>query len=398
MTERHAFEVYPDLAARLLGGSVVAANDETFAEKENLIKAADPVFAASTFGNKGQVMDGWETRRRREPGHDWAIVRLGVAGVINGIVVDTAFFTGNYPPEASIDAACLDTLVVPDPAELGGAEWIQIVPRSPLKGHNRQMFEVTNETRFTHVRLNVFPDGGVARLRVHGEPIGDPRWVAGVTFDLAAIELGARVTDASNRFYAAPDNVLMPGPARVMGEGWETARRRDDGNDWFEVALATEGIVRRLEVDTSCFIGNAPGWARVTGRSGAGAWTELLAKTPMRKDTVHRYLRPGSVAVDTIRVDIYPDGGLARFRAYGIPTPQGRARLFARWFDSLTESAAVEQLSGYAGASRNWATALAAHRPLVDPDGVAAALSQVGPGGPATGSLGDLMGVQPATA
>ncbi len=354
MTERHAFEVFPDLAARLLGGSVVAANDETFAEKENLIKAAEPVFAASTFGNKGQVMDGWETRRRREPGYDWAIVRLGVAGVIRGIVVDTAFFTGNYPPEASVDAACLDTLVAPDLAELSGAEWIEVVPRSPVKGDTRQAFDVASETRFTHVRLNILPDGGVARLRVHGEPIGDPRWVAGVPFDLAAMEHGARVTDASNRFYAAPDNVLMPGPARVMGEGWETARRRDTHNDWLEVALAAEGTVRRLEVDTSCFIGNAPGWARVTGHTGDGERVELLAKTPLRKDTVHRFLLDAAVAVDTLRLDIYPDGGLARFRAHGWPTPQGRARLFARWFDSLTEAAALDQLTSYAGASQEW--------------------------------------------
>ena len=375
MTERHAFEVYPDLAARSHGGSVVAANDETFAEKENLIKATDAAFAASTFGNKGQVMDGWETRRRRAPGHDWAIIRLGVPGVIRGIVVDTAFFTGNYPPEASVDAACLDTLVTPDPAELNDVEWIEIVPRSPLQGDATQAFDVASETRFSHVRLNIFPDGGVARLRVHGEPIGDPRWVAGVPFDLAAMEHGGRVTDASNRFYAAPDNVLMPGPARVMGEGWETARRRDDGNDWLEVALATEGNVRRLELDTSCFIGNAPGWARVTGRAGDGDWVELLARTPMRKDSVHRFVLDVSVAVDTLRLDIYPDGGLARLRAHGWPTAAGRARLFARWYDRLTEFAAVDQLTGYAGSSREWAAALAAQRPLVDAPGVVAGLA-----------------------
>ncbi len=278
MTKREDFEALPDLTARSLGGSVVAANDETFAEKENLIKAAEPRFSASTFGNKGQIMDGWETRRRRESGHDWAIVRLGVPGVIRGVVVDTAYFTGNFPPEASVDAACLDTLgVLPDPAELGKVEWVEIVSRSPLRGDARQAFDVSSQHRFSHVRLNIFPDGGVARLRVHGEPVGDPRWVAGESFDLAAIEHGARVTDASNRFYAAPDNVLMPGPARVMGEGWETARRRDDGNDWLVVALATEGVVRRLEVDTRCFIGNAPGWAQVTGRCGDGPWVELFA-------------------------------------------------------------------------------------------------------------------------
>ena len=91
------FTVLPDLAARRLGGSVVYANDELFAEKENLIKAGPPVFAAGEFGHKGKVYDGWETRRRRDPGHDHAIIRLGLPGIVRGIVVDTSFFRRQLP-------------------------------------------------------------------------------------------------------------------------------------------------------------------------------------------------------------------------------------------------------------------------------------------------------------
>ena len=164
MTE---FTTLPDLALRSLGGSVIAANDESFAERESLIRPGRPGFQPHTFGAKGQVYDGWETRRRREPGHDWALVRLGLPGVIRGVVIDTAWFKGNYPPHASVEAVAVEGY--PTVAELEAADWMEIVPRSELKGDAEHFFEVADERRYTHVRLNIFPDGGVARLRVHGE-------------------------------------------------------------------------------------------------------------------------------------------------------------------------------------------------------------------------------------
>ena len=176
---------WADLASRALGGSVVYANDELFADRENLIKSGDPVFQPHTFGNKGQVMDGWETRRRREKGSDSAIVRLGCAGVVRRVVVDTSYFTGNYPPEVSVEACGAEGY--PSPAELAAASWTTLVPRSTVAGDSRNEFEVTVEQRFTHVRLTIFPDGGVARLRVHGEPVPDPRLLP-ATIDLAALE------------------------------------------------------------------------------------------------------------------------------------------------------------------------------------------------------------------
>ena len=402
------FTELPDLAVRTLGGSVVAANDELFAERENLIKPEPAVFQAHTFGHKGQIYDGWETRRRREPGHDWAIVRLGAPGVIRGVVVDTAFFTGNYPAQCSVEAASVEGY--PSPAELADAPWTGIVPRSPLKGDTRNPFPVAAEERFTHVRLNIFPDGGVARLRVHGEVVPDPRWLAGGPLDLAALENGGLVADCSNMFYSSPNNLLMPGLARVMGDGWETARRRDEANDWVEVRLAGEGVVRRVELDTTHFKGNAPGWFRLSDAGG----TELIPRTRLQPDTRHLFRVPpapttevplsraaapepttevplsraaapepttgASAAVPTtgaaafpaagpitvVRVDVYPDGGFARLRLYGDLTAEGRSRLALNWYNRLPASHLTAVLEGDLGLPASEAAALAAARPVTD--------------------------------
>ena len=188
------FAQFEDLASRRLGGSVVAANDESFAERENLIKPEPATFAGYTFGHKGQVMDGWETRRRREAGHDWAIVRLGVPGVVRGVVVDTAFFTGNYPPEVSVEGAAVEGY--PSASEFEHADWFPLVPRSAIGGDRENPFAVEVPERVTHVRLCMYPDGGVARLRVHGEVVADPRYVLRGSMDLAALENGGTVVGA----------------------------------------------------------------------------------------------------------------------------------------------------------------------------------------------------------
>src|SRR5689334_4163320 len=189
---RTHFQMLPDLAARSLGGGVVYANDELFAAADHLVHDEAPVLNHYTFGPKGQVYDGWASRRRRSPGHDFAIVRLGAPGVVRGVVVDTAFFTGNYPPEVSVEGCGLAGY--PGPDELAAADWVTLVPRSPVAGDSRNPFAVDVPVRFTHVRLTIFPDGGVARLRVHGEPVPDPRLLPGGLIDLAALEHGGRVT------------------------------------------------------------------------------------------------------------------------------------------------------------------------------------------------------------
>jgi len=359
------FTRLPDLASRHLGGSVVAANDELFAERENLIKPEAPAYSTYTFGHKGQVYDGWETRRRREPGHDYAIVRLGVPGVVRGVVVDTAFFKGNYPPEVSVEGAGVEGY--PSPDELEAADWVELVPRSRVEGDTRNPFPVDTPLRCTHVRLSIYPDGGVARLRVHGEAVPDPRFLAAGALDLAALANGGVVTGCSNMFYSSPTNLISPGEARVMGEGWETARRRDDGNDWVEFTLAGPGVVRLAELDTRYFVGNAPGWASLRGRDGAGGWAELLGRTRLQPDTRHLFRLDGAPEVSAVRLDVFPDGGLARVRLYGELSPRGLTDLGLRWLNSLPEGQARQALAS-ASTSRAWVERMAAGRPYADLD------------------------------
>jgi allantoicase len=375
------FTTLPDLASRALAGSVVYANDELFAQRENLITPGRAVFSTEDFGHKGKVYDGWETRRRREPGHDWAILRLGVPGVVHGVNIDTSWFKGNYPPYASVEAASFEWH--PSVEELQAADWVTLVEKSPVAGDTDNYFSVDDGRRYTHVRLSIYPDGGVARFRVQGEPVPDPRFLTG-TVDLAALENGGSVVDCSNMFYSSPTQILQPGRARIMGEGWENARRRDDGNDHVTVKLAAPGLVRRVEIDTSYFVGNAAGWARLSGVNEAtgnvddpSTWTELIPKTRLQPDTRHFFRVRPDAAVTHVRLDVYPDGGLARLRVNGEVDEAALRAAVVRWLDLLPENHAVEVLSTSGGLSGEEAEALVGKRPFGEgavPDEVVAVL------------------------
>ena len=323
------FTTLPDLASRAFGGGVVFADDEFFAAADHLVLPSAPVFAPRTFDHKGQVYDGWETRRRRGPGTDAAIVRLGAPGVIQGVDVDTAFFTGNYPPYASVDG--LAVAGYPPVAELVAADWVPLVPRSPLRGDSHNLFPVTDGHRFTHVRLTIHPDGGVARLRVHGTPVPDPALLPEV-FDVAALAYGAEVTGCSDMFYGHPQHMLMPGLAQHMGDGWETSRRRDDGNDWVTVRLAAPAEIALVDLDTTHFKGNSPGWASVRGTDDLAEWFDILPRTALTPDTPHRFpVRPARMATH-VRLDIFPDGGMARLRLHGRPAAGHLEERFRRLY------------------------------------------------------------------
>jgi allantoicase len=384
------FTTLPDLASRLLGGSVSAANDELFAERENVIKPEAPEFSATTFGHKGKIMDGWESRRRREPGFDWAVVRLGVPGVVRGVVVDTSFFTGNYPPEISLEAAAIDGY--PSADELAAADWTPLVQRSPARGDSRNAYPVDGSPWVTHVRLCQYPDGGVARLRVHGEPLPDPRFLLHGSLDLVALANGGAVTGCSNMHYSSPTNLISPGEPRIMSEGWETARRRDDANDWVEFALSGSGVIAIAELDTRCFIGNAPGWARLTGvdarktdPASAAEWVELLPRRRLQPDTRHLFRLGAVPEVTHLRLDIYPDGGMARVRLWGQLSVSGREALVLRWFDALPAGFARTLLIHEAGLSESAARATVDERPAGSADRLPARLREALVGG-GTGS------------
>ncbi len=343
-TTGFSFTDLPDLADRRLGAGVIAANDEFFAERENLLKPGPAEFDPGRFGHKGKIMDGWETRRRRGTGadaphptaadHDWALVRLGAPGVVRGIVVDTAHFRGNYPRAVSVEGACVDGAPSPEDLLAGEVEWTTLVPRTDIGGHAANGFTVQEQRRFTHLRVNQHPDGGIARLRVHGEVVPDPRWLRALgTFDVVALENGGAVQDASDRFYSPPTNTILPGRSRQMDDGWETRRRRDTGNDWIRYALAAQSRIRAVEIDTGYLKGNSAGWAALWGRDGDdGDWLELLPRTRLQPDTPHRFLLvDGLPAVTRVRLDIFPDGGIARLRLHGAPTPEGLRALEERY-------------------------------------------------------------------
>ena len=372
-----------NLAARRLGAGVIAASDEFFGDKENLLRAEPPGHQPRTFGHKGQVVDGWETRRRRSPGHDWALIRLGAPGTVHAVVVDTAHFTGNYPAECSVDGCAAEGY--PSPAELlaDGVTWTELVPRSALAGDSENRFAVSDPRRFTHLRLAIYPDGGVARLRAEGDVVPDPRLLDGRPLDLAALENGGTVADASDLFYSPPHNMISPGRAASMGDGWETRRRRDSGHDWVLLRLAGAGHISQAVVDTSCFLGNAPATAALRGCDSDGAapdaaeWFELLPPARLQPDTRHRLrIDPARSRCAThVRLEIHPDGGVARLRLFGELTGDGRAGLGLAWFDRLPGDHALAVLAAECGLAGPPAARLAAGRPYAQPDRLAALLS-----------------------
>ena len=292
------------------------------------------------------------------------IIRLGAAGIIHGVLIDTMWFKGNYPPEASVEAASYEGY--PSADELDGTRWQTILPRSPIKGHFPNEFEVTSPHRYTHVRLTIYPDGGVARFRVFGEVRADPRVLPRI-FDLVALENGGRVLRCTDQFYSSPVNLILPGKARSTGEGWENSRRRGPGNDWIEFELAAPGIARLAEVDTMHFVGNCPGEISLRGRDARSDreddWIDLVSRRPVQPDTVHRFRVTEEREITHLRLDVFPDGGLSRLRLFGEVTDSIHDELALRWFNSLTVAHA-DSVAVAAGADPARAAILAAGRPI----------------------------------
>jgi allantoicase len=317
-----------DLASEALGAVALFASDEFFAPKERLTHPAAPVWRDGEYTDRGKWMDGWETRRRRdvlpgEPGfdlaHDDCVIKLGAQGVIHAIDVDTAHFKGNFPASCSIE-----TCVMPGATthyDLSRAVWQTAVERTPLRGDANNLFQVA-AVHATHARLNIFPDGGVARVRVYGHVT--PDWHAlrhRGEIDLAAVVNGGRVVDCSDMFFGSRHNLIMPGPPRGMADGWETKRRRVTGHDWTIVKLGARGSVARLEVDTRHFKGNAPGACSVDACTSElpGDWHGLLPRTALAPDRRQAFdatlTRINSVT--HVRLNIFPDGGVARLHVFG---------------------------------------------------------------------------------
>lgn len=385
-----AFEGDVDLAAERLGGAALWATDDFFAEKENLLKAAKPVFLEHEYTDRGKWMDGWESRRKRpavgatevegamdallEGGSDACIVRLGVPGIVTGVVVDTAFFRGNYPEACTLEGCFTRSDARPEELLGEGTEWFELLPRKRLEGDKENRFAVSSTLAVSHVRLRIHPDGGVARLRVHGRVVPDWRSLGGTAgvVDLAALECGGQVLLCSDMFFGPKHNLVMPGRAANMGDGWESRRRRKaPWRDWVIVKLAGPGQVRRVEVDTNHFKGNFPDTCSLEacgltpGQDLESAnWAELLPPTKLQAHTRHTFveeLRDVGVATH-VRLTVYPDGGVSRLRVHGSLTHEGRIALGLQRFNAVTKGRAMEALAACCGVPR-WTEALAAGRP-----------------------------------
>jgi allantoicase len=318
-------------------------------------------------------MDGWETRRRRTPGHDWCILKLGLAGCISKVIVDTSYFTGNYPESCSIDGCAVEQ--GEDPIA-GDVVWSEILPASPLKGDTENCFPIAESFRYTHLRLNIYPDGGVARLRAYGEAIPNWRNVSNSTdkLDLAALEHGGRVLDCSDKFYSAPQNLLLPGPSNGMHDGWETRRRRGPGHDWVTIRFGVTGLISSVEVDTSHFKGNYPdgfsleACAIRDGNDTAEAqWSELLPRTKLEADSIRKFKLSRKCTATCVRFNMYPDGGVARLRIYGEPDVDALAQARLRWLNSLPGNAAQKIFLNCCGSTK-WSEVMLSKRPFASVD------------------------------
>ncbi|BBB29247.1 allantoicase [Neptunomonas japonica] len=320
------FTHFLNLADSRLGSIATFVTDDWFAEVNRMLQPEAPVWKDDVYDDNGKWMDGWESRRKRFEGYDYAIVRLGVAGVFKGVDIDTSYFTGNYPPSASLEA-CFS----PDKAPNEHTTWESVLSPVSLSGNSHNLFQIDDERPWTHIRLNIFPDGGIARLRLYGVPHRD--WGnhnGDEEIDFAAATNGARALACSDEHYGNKSNILNPGRGINMGDGWETARRRVPGNDWVIVALAHPCDIKRVLVDTCHFKGNYPDSCSIQAafvESGTDDqiatrslfWRELLPSQKLQMDSEHLFSKELNDLgkVSHIKLNIFPDGGISRLRVHG---------------------------------------------------------------------------------
>lgn len=323
-----------DLASQRLGAKALYASDDFFADVSRMLNPEPAQFIPGKYDDNGKWMDGWESRRKRSAGHDWALVKLGVKGIIRGFDVDTSHFTGNYPPAVSIEGT---VSAVDDIDALKKADWVTVLSPTPLGPNSHHLLVSQSSAEFTHLRVNIFPDGGIARLRVYGQPVISPQLLtSGSVIDLVAMENGGRAlswNDAS--FGSSVSSMLLPGRGLNMGDGWETRRRREPGNDWCVIALGVPGLVERIEVDTAFYKGNYPDRCSIQAAYVSGGtdqsittqsmfWPELLPSQALKMDAVHTFKSELVLngPISHLRLNIFPDGGVSRLRVWGRPTPK----------------------------------------------------------------------------
>ncbi|KAJ1952372.1 Allantoicase [Linderina pennispora] len=321
-----ALKVKTNLLSQSLGPKVISFTDEFFAEATNLFKDEEAVFLPEAFTDRGKWMDGWETKRHNK-NYDWAILQLGYAGTIYGLDVDTSHFTGNHAPVVSLEAANASE----EEVRAGKAQFEEILPKVNMNpgSHHYFVFEAPTKV-YTHLRLNNYPDGGIARLRVYGQVVPQTL-VASTTeaglVDLAFVGNGGRAVACSNQHFCSPSNLLLPGRGKTMGDGWETRRSRTPNHsDWVVIKLGVSGYVDKVEFDTYQFCGNFPPLVTLHGTVSSedipaddAQWTEIIPGVPLTASAQHFIEATGGkdTAFSHVKFTMYPDGGIKRIRVNG---------------------------------------------------------------------------------
>ena len=326
MTTNNSMQGLVNLASPKMGTKILAFSDDFFGEVTRMLNDKDPIFIEDKYDNHGKWMDGWESKRRRDGGNDWAILKLGSEGIISKIEIDTSYFTGNFPPFFSLEGIYSETEPNKD------SNWKSLIAKTNLVGDCKNNFELNLKEKFNFVRLQIFPDGGVARIRLFGEvKYNWDRFNNEEIIELSSLKLGGSILAYNNAHYGDVSALLSEGRGKTMGDGWETRRRREPGNDWIIIKLAQKGIIEKIEIDTAHFKGNYPDRASIQAISidknittkdliqGSENWDVILDETKLTADNIHEYeINSNSKAEAThIRLNIYPDGGVSRLRIFG---------------------------------------------------------------------------------
>jgi len=326
MTTNNSMQGLVNLASPKMGTKILAFSDDFFGEVTRMLNDKDPIFIEDKYDNHGKWMDGWESKRRRDGGNDWAILKLGSAGIISKIEIDTSYFTGNFPPFFSLEGIYSETEPNKD------SNWKSLIAKTNLVGDCKNNFELNLKEKFNFVRLQIFPDGGVARIRLFGEvKYNWDRFNNEEIIELSSLKLGGSILAYNNAHYGDVSALLSEGRGKTMGDGWETRRRREPGNDWIIIKLAQKGKIEKIEIDTAHFKGNYPDRASIQAISidknittkdliqSSENWDVILDETKLTADNIHEYeINSNSKAEAThIRLNIYPDGGVSRLRIFG---------------------------------------------------------------------------------
>jgi allantoicase len=314
-----------DLAQPRLGSKVIFKTDDFFASANRIINPSPAVFKEGLFDKNGKWMDGWESRRKRTSGHDFLIIKLGKSGSINKVDVDTSHFNGNQPSMISLEGCYSKSKNIKD------LKWKTLIGKKKTKANSHHMFKSSSKSIFTHIKLNIFPDGGVARLRLYGSISKENNKFGNKTINLASLLNGASVIACNNEHFGKAENILAPGKAKNMGDGWETRRRRDKGFDWLILNPINGKKIDKIEISTHHFKGNFPSHcslqaAFVPNKKSSSSiikssvkWKFLLNKVNLSANKTHVFknILMKNDKINFIKINIFPDGGISRFKIFG---------------------------------------------------------------------------------